>query len=1111
MKQRFSSLDVKVICRELSAALVGLRISNIYDLSSRIYLFKLAKPDVRKQLIVDSGFRCHLTAYSRATAPAPSHFVSRLREFLKSRRVTAISQVGTDRIVHIELSDGYSHLFLEFFASGNIILTDSEYKIVALQRVVAEGEEQDEVRIGLKYRLDNKQNYGGVPPLSVDRLKDALEKARDRDAAQPEATTKRAKRKQEEALRRALSLGFPEYPPLLLEHALHVRGFESGLRPDQCLETDARIDGLMHVLQEAEKISNELSTTEQTRGYIITRKEEKKKLLEAPGSSGEAKLADKSKYFDYHPFEPKQFADSTDTEILPFDSFNKAVDEYYSSVEAQKLESRLTEREETMKRKLEATKRDHEKRVGALKEVQQLHTRKAEVIEANLSRVEDAINAVNSLIAQGMDWVEIARLIEMEQSKRNPIATMIKLPLKLYENTITVLLPGNNPEDREDESEGSEEDEDEIDDEVETKSHKLEILTVDIDLGLSPWANASQYYDQKKSAAVKEDKTLKASKKALKSAEKKVTADLKQGLKQEKPVLRPARVPFWYEKFFFFISSDGYLVLGGSDDRQNEILYLRHLQKGDVYVHSNTEGAIPMVIKNKPGAFDDPIPPATLAQAGTFTVATSNAWDSKALMGAWWVNADQVSKTTPSGEFLATGGVVIRGEKNHLAPGQLVLGFAVLFQISPESVANHIRHRLGDDDQKTPQQYSESENLKETRNPVNDDGSVIGSEDRQKAANDPYDSHFQETEQNVFDEEMPPAKDESQEEPELPSEGRDISVDPEMQAQSSAPDPTISHASAPEFTKQSTAQGLISTETGLEKEGDVESTPSTSQPSRTPTPSIHSASTPKKQPQVRGKRGKAKKLASKYKEQDEEDRELALRLLGSAPKATTPRKTKEDREAEIQAQKERRRAQHDKAAQAERQRQENFQKQKQGLDKRVMEDRVDDLSSLPTLVGTPIVGDEIISAIPVCAPWSALGQYKYRAKLQPGTTGKGKTVKEVLGKWIVGAAAVVKEKKSPTSAAAEDDAEGQEKQDLAEPKTKESEQLQLTSMELELLKGWREAEVINTLPVGKVRIVSVVGAGGNVANADDGKNKGKKAGGGGGKGGKGGGKGSKKR
>ena len=38
---------------------------------------------------------------------------------------------------------------------------------------------------------------------------------------------------------------------------------------------------------------------------------------------------------------------------------------------------------------------------------------------------------------------------------------------------------------------------------------KEQFLSIDIDLGLSPWANSGQYYDQKKSAAAKEEKTVR--------------------------------------------------------------------------------------------------------------------------------------------------------------------------------------------------------------------------------------------------------------------------------------------------------------------------------------------------------------------------------------------------------------------------------------------------------------------------------------------------------------------------------------------------------------------------------------------------------------------------
>ena len=92
----------QVIAHELSNTLVTLRVSNVYDLSSKIFLVKFAKPDHKQQIIIDSGFRCHLTDYSRGTAAAPSPFVTRLRKYLKTRRVTAVSQVGTDRIIEFQ-------------------------------------------------------------------------------------------------------------------------------------------------------------------------------------------------------------------------------------------------------------------------------------------------------------------------------------------------------------------------------------------------------------------------------------------------------------------------------------------------------------------------------------------------------------------------------------------------------------------------------------------------------------------------------------------------------------------------------------------------------------------------------------------------------------------------------------------------------------------------------------------------------------------------------------------------------------------------------------------------------------------------------------------------
>ena len=60
---------------------------------------------------------------------------------------------------------------------------------------------------------------------------------------------------------------------------------------------------------------------------------------------------------------------------------------------------------------------------------------------------------------------------------------------------------------------------------------------------------------------------------------------------------------------------------------------------------------------------------------------------------AWWVHANQVSKTAPSGEYLTTGSFMIRGKKNYLPPSPLVVGFAFLFKLDDASVAAHVGER----------------------------------------------------------------------------------------------------------------------------------------------------------------------------------------------------------------------------------------------------------------------------------------------------------------------------------------------------------------------------------------------------------------------------------
>jgi hypothetical protein len=54
------------------------------------------------------------------------------------------------------------------------------------------------------------------------------------------------------------------------------------------------------------------------------------------------------------------------------------------------------------------------------------------------------------------------------------------------------------------------------------------------------------------------------------------------------------------------------------------------------------------------------------------------------------------------------------------------------------------------------------------------------------------------------------------------------------------------------------------------------------------------------------------------------------------------------------------------------------------------EDTKSQLSELDTVTGIPVSDDVLLFAIPVCAPYSAISNYKYKVKLTPGSMKKGK-------------------------------------------------------------------------------------------------------------------------
>ena len=182
------------------------------------------------------------------------------------------------------------------------------------------------------------------------------------------------------------------------------------------------------------------------------------------------------------------------------------------------------------------------------------------------------------------------------------------------------------------------------DDEI---SMNLENIEVTIDTNKSPEANGSMYFDNAK----------ELERKAKRTAE--VILEKPKKIKKQKIIKQKMD---WFEKYRWFITSEGEVALGGKDATSNEQIVKKYLKINDRYAHADIHGAPSVVVKNELG--NQPSSESML-EASRFSLAYSKAWGARVASGhSFWVDHDKVSKTPNTGEFLAKGAFVIRGKRN---------------------------------------------------------------------------------------------------------------------------------------------------------------------------------------------------------------------------------------------------------------------------------------------------------------------------------------------------------------------------------------------------------------------------------------------------------------
>ncbi|WP_292473746.1 ribosome rescue protein RqcH [Methanosphaera sp.] len=348
---------------------------------------------------------------------------------------------------------------------------------------------------------------------------------------------------------------------------------------------------------------------------------------------------DKSKNKDLVPINLNKYKEY---ESKPFDNFNIAADEFYSKKIVNDIKSQ--EEDAWSKRIGKFEKRlnmQEESLEGFYKTIDETQ-HKGDTIYAHYNEIQGILDVIANARLK-YSWKEIGSIIKKSKKEGNiPELSMIESVDKMG-----------------------------------VLSLKLDDVVVQIDSNIGIPESAEKYYNKGKKAkrkinGVKE--AIENTKKEIAKLESKKEIAIEELKEKQKP--KEKRELKWYEKIRWFISRDGYLVIGGRDANSNEQVVKKYSKNNDIYLHCDIHGAPSTIVQNNS---DDEIPESTLYDAACFASSYSSAWsEGFSSYDSYWVTLDQVSKTPQSGEFLKKGSFVIRGRKNFIRNVPVLIAIGIV-------------------------------------------------------------------------------------------------------------------------------------------------------------------------------------------------------------------------------------------------------------------------------------------------------------------------------------------------------------------------------------------------------------------------------------------------
>lgn len=351
-------------------------------------------------------------------------------------------------------------------------------------------------------------------------------------------------------------------------------------------------------------------------------------------------------YFDaeeqYVSFEPFKMNRYKNLNFKEFSTYNETLDDYYAKIDSnQLLSSELTEAVKNLS-KYERIHAAQTQQIEKSKIERENHLELGDLIYEYFDVIELLLKNVFDALKKGMKWEEISYRLKLGKEKGIKEAMIFD---RIYpnESKISVVLDGKK---------------------------------IKMDVRKSVVNNAKDYYDKAKKdkrriqgakeASIRTEKILKE-----KIFQKEVSEQL-----QVKLVKRPKKK--WFEKFRWFISSDGFIIVGGKDASSNEVLVKKHMEKNDLFFHTELRGAPAVLIKNPENII---INEQTFSEAACFAASYSNAWrEGWGSTKIFYVYPEQVTKSPNPGEFLKKGAFFIKGKKNFLTKPFMELAIGLILE-----------------------------------------------------------------------------------------------------------------------------------------------------------------------------------------------------------------------------------------------------------------------------------------------------------------------------------------------------------------------------------------------------------------------------------------------